>query len=134
MPQLVPANRIESFDVVVPAGTAKLTPLETDTSWAPGNLIRVEVDVPDGHAGYTGFYLAVAHGRAIPLTDQAWIVANDHSFGWDMTGQLDSGAWSLFGYNTGLFSHTFHVRYFVLDQYLVGDTAPTPSPLTPVLV
>lgn len=134
MAQLLPANRIEVFQVTTPAGTLEASPLETDTSWSPGTLVRIEVRIPDGHAGLTGIAFAVAHGQVIPATFKTFITGNRTELGWDLTGQLDSGAWSTFTYNTDIFAHTHEVHYFVLDEYLLPAQQEAAATPTPVLV
>lgn len=134
MAQLFPANRIEVFNVTTAAGTSSSSPHETDTSWQPGILVRLEVRIPAGHAGLTGIMFAVAHGQVIPATFGTFITGNDSELGWDLTGQLDSGAWSTFTYNTDVFDHTHEVRYFVLDEHLLEQAPPIVAQPTPVLV
>lgn len=134
MAQLLPANRIEVFDVTVAAGVTATAPTETATAFASGIVTRVEITIPNGHAGLTGIRLAVAHGVVIPNNTGAWIVGNATELGYDLVGQLDSGAWSAFTYNTDVYAHTFHVRFAVLDEYLL-ETPTAPAPVvTPVLV
>lgn len=115
-----PVNRVEAFTVVAPASTAKATPLEVVTAFEAGTVVRIEIDVPDGHAGLTGIFLAVAKGRILPRTLGSFLVANDDHLGWDLFGVPDSGAWSAFVYNTDLFDHSFYVRYSIVN--IVGDT------------
>jgi hypothetical protein len=130
MPAL-PASRVEVFEVTLPAGTPKAAPVETDSSFPDGELTRAEILFPDGCAGLVGVRLALAHGQAIPTTAGAWLVGNDETLGYDLTGMPNNGAWSVFGYNLDVYPHTVHVRFLVTDfQYLgasqPGATAPLP--------
>lgn len=129
-----PVNRVEAFAVVAPASTAKATPAEVKTTFNVGTVTRIEIDVPDGHAGLTGIFLAVATGRILPRTAGSFLVANDSHLGWDVIDVPDSGAWSAFVYNADLFDHTFYVRYSIIN--IVADSPPLAAdrPLTPVLV
>lgn len=122
-----PINTVESFTVVAPASTTKANPLEVLTAFRVATVTRIEIDVPDGHAGQTGIFLAVAHGRVLPRTAGSFLVANDSHLGWDVFEQPNSGAWSAFVYNTDLFDHSFYVRYSVVFL----DADPNPSALTP---
>lgn len=129
------ANRIESFDITVPAGTPKAAPVTTDVSFPDGKLQRVEIDVPDGHAGLTGIQLLGAKGQVIPYTTGAFLVANDHAFGWDLVGQLDSGSFQVRCFNTDIYPHGFSIRFSVLDfGYATSDATAAAEPPPPVLV
>jgi hypothetical protein len=129
-----PASRIEVFDVLVAAGTSKAAAVETDTSFLPGELVALEVDIPDGHAGLTGFMVLHAHGQVIPRTAGAWIVGNDDHLNWDLIGYGNSGSFSVLAYNTDIFPHTFHFRFLVADfAHLLGATDEVPA-TTPLIV
>jgi hypothetical protein len=129
-----PASRVETFDVVIPAGTPKAAPVIVDTLWTPGELVGIEIKIPDGHNGLTGFRSLLAGGQAIPATSGAWIVGNDDTIEWDTIGYPSSGAWSVQGYNLDIFDHAFHVRYLVSDfVHSLAADVPAPVP-TPVIV
>lgn len=130
----LPASRIEVFDVVVPKATPKAAPLETLTPWNPGELVGIEVKIPDGHNGLTGFRLLLAHAQAIPYTAGAWITGNDDELDWQTVGYSNSGSWSVQAYNLDLFDHIFHVRYLVSD-FPYNTTAVVEAPVaTPLAV
>lgn len=120
MPPLIPASRVEVFDVVVPASTAQAAAVETPTTFAAGELVSVDVRIPDGAAGLVGFRILYAHGQAIPTTPGAWIIGNDDLFQTDVMGQLNGGQWSILAYNLDRFQHSLHVRYFVADLSRLG--------------
>lgn len=122
------------FDVVAPQSTPKAAPLEVLTPWTQGELVGIELVIPDGHAGLTGLRLAVAHAQVIPYTVGAWISGNDEKIEWDTAAYVQTGAWSVFVYNTDLIDHTFHLRYLVADFALTGSQSqPAPLP-TPIIV
>jgi hypothetical protein len=134
MASALPASRIEVFDVVVPKATPIAAPLITQTPWPHGELVGIEVKIPDGHNGLTGFRLLLAGGQAIPATAGAWITGNDDELDWNTVGYPNSGAWSVQAYNTDAFDHVFHVRYLVSDfRYNQPVTAEDPIP-TPLAV
>lgn len=130
----VPVDDVEAFAVVAPAGTLRSAPLEVQTNFGVGTVTRIEIDVPDGHAGLTGIYLALAHGRMLPRTQGAFITANDAHLGWDLIRQPDSGAWSAFVYNTDVFAHTFYVRFSVIQIVADTDAVNEPHATTPAFV
>lgn len=129
-----PASRIESFDVTVPAGTPKGAPIEVSTPWPAGELVGIEVAIPDGPNGLVGFRILLASSQAIPSTAGAWIVGNDDRLSWDTIGYPNSGAWSVLAYNTDLFDHTFHVRYEVSDFVYTSSPAGGAAIPTPLAV
>ncbi len=124
------ANRVESFAVVCTAGTLSTSPATIDTSFDDGNVVRVELDVPAGHSGYTGVQILAAGAQYLPKTDGVYLIADDHQFGWDTLVTIDTGAWSLRCYNEDSFDHTFYVRFSVLDFGFTAAPAP-PAVLTP---
>lgn len=134
MAQLLPASRVLPFTILVPAGTTKASPLVTATTIPTGQVVRIEIDVPDGHARLTGIQLALAGGPYIPYGQGAWLVGNDHNFEWDFVGLPDSGTWSAIAYNTDIYQHSFYLRYFVLDEYLVDQPATAAPIVTPAIV
>ena len=129
-----PASRLERFDVTAPAGTVATAAIEVPTSWLPGELVGVLLDIPDGHNGLTGIQLALAHQPVIPRTAGAWIIGNDEHLELDTIGYLNTGAWSAFVYNTDIFDHAFHVTFLVAD-FAFSTTPPQPAPIaTPAIV
>lgn len=128
------ATRIEAFEVVAPKGTAKATPLEVSTSFNPGELVRVEVIIPDGVSYLAGLRILAAHAPAIPKTFGAWIVGNDEKLEFETTGYPSSGSWQALVYNTDIFDHTFHLRFHVADFALTNPTPHVAPIATPVIV
>lgn len=134
MTQLLPASRVFPFTITAPAGTLSTSPLSVDTTVPVGQVVRIEIDIPEGHVYQTGLFLAVADGPYIPYGYRQYITGDGLSLGWDLAGLPDSGAWSAVVFNTDIFDHNFYLRYFILDEYLLEQpAAPTPTP-TPVLV
>lgn len=133
---VLPANSIQSFAVTVPAGTLQANAVETFTTLDNAPVVKIELLIPSGHAGLTGIAFLLASGWAIPAAWGTYVIGDDDRLSWDMTGQLDSGAWSVSCFNTDIYPHTFYLRYFQLDAYLTTpEQAAAPAlPPTPVLV
>lgn len=112
---------LSSFDNLIPAGTAKATPAVFDMSMAPGIVDSIEIHVPPGPNGVMGFSLAAAGQAILPTNPGQWIIASDDSFVWNLTNQIQSGAWQMLGYNTGIYDHTVYIRFLTS---LIGDAAP----------
>ncbi len=129
------ANRIEAFAVLVTAGTAQTAAVTTDVSFADGLVQRIELDVPSGHVGLTGIQILSAKGQLIPYTFGTFLVANDHDFGWNMVGVIDTGSFQAKCFNADVFDHTFYLRFSVLDfAYATAAGRLDPLPPTPALV
>lgn len=134
MAQILPASRVFPFTIAVPAGTLSSSPQTTATTIPVGQVVRIEIDVPDGHARFTGIVLAVAGGPYIPYGYRQWLVANGHTFEWEFAGLPDSGAWSAIAYNTDIYAHSFYLRYFILDEYLIPPDVQAPPDVVTALV
>lgn len=109
------AERIETFKVTTPAGTAQATPLETSLVFPPGEVLAVEIVIPTGHVGLTGLRLAQAHRPIIPRGAADFVIANGETIGWGLAGFVNSGNWQAFTYNTGVFPHSHYVRFLVRE-------------------
>jgi hypothetical protein len=134
MATLTPASRVEVFEVVVPALTPKSQIFETQTNWNPGELVGVEVVIPDGPNYLAGIAIALAHQIILPRTSGGWIVGNDEKLEWSLVGYPNSGAWSVIGYNTDRYAHTFHVRYLISDFAMTGANPDDALIATPLVV
>ncbi len=108
-------NRLEVVDVVVAAGVLRTAPTSTDVSFNPGEVVGVEIIIPDGHSGLTGIALAQAHQAIVPMNIGAFIIGNDEKIEWSLTGTTDTGDWQAFTFNEDVFVHTFHLRFLVDD-------------------
>lgn len=119
------AQEIREFAVMVPAGTAKATPLVTDISFPEREVIAVSYRVPPGASGLMGWALTSAGAPVIPIQQNTYIVTDNQFATWDLEGYLDSGNWQVTAYNTGLYDHTVYLT-FLLD--LPGTVAVSPPP------
>lgn len=114
---------VRAFQCLIPAKTAKATPVVVSLAM-PARIVRtIEITVPRGPSGLVGFALGSAGQNVIPYNNGAWIVTDDEKITWDVDEQIDSGAWQLQGYNTGQYDHTVYLR-FLLDLVQVAQTAP----------
>ena len=121
------AVEVREFAVTTPAGTLQSAPLLTDLSFPPRQVTRIEVRVPPGPAGTLGFAITSGGAPIIPINGGGWVVTEDESLGWDLTGQITSGAWQAASYNTGIYNHTVYVR-FLLDL-VTASAAPVAGSL-----
>lgn len=114
-PTLASFDRIEPFTVSIPANTPQTAPVERNTSFAAGRVVHLEVLVPPGHNGQTGFSIAQAHQPIYPDRAGTFIVGSGERFEWEMEDDLDTGDWQLFGYNVAPIAHSFYLRFYVVE-------------------
>src|SRR5438270_6032664 len=125
------ADRVEVFDVTVPAGTTQSAPLSTPVIFDPGYVTHVDVVIPDGVAGLAGFRITYNGLAIIPNTDGAWIVGNNEKFSDDLAVSYVGQQWALLGYNTDVYDHTFHLRVYVTEiSEPAAPAVPTVLPVT----
>lgn len=93
-----------------------------------GQLVHFEIVIPKGHSGLTGIQLRVAGGQIYPLTRGQWFIGDDRTISQDVSQVLDSGAWQTYLYNTGIYSHSWQVKYSIIDTSHVA----TPDELAPI--
>lgn len=109
-----PAAEIRSFAVTIPAGTPLAAPATTSLFFPPRIVTAVRWRVPPGPSGLMGWRLTMSGGVAVIPTGGGWVIADNESATWPLTGQPDSGAWELTGYNTDIYDHTVYLD-FLLD-------------------
>jgi hypothetical protein len=107
------AREVRNFAVSVPAGTAQASPQTTDLTM-PARIVRaVRVRVPPGPAGVMGWALAASGVNIIPWASGQWMVMDDEAIEWPLESQIESGAWQLRAYNTGVYAHSLYVTFLV---------------------
>lgn len=120
------SNReIQTFEVTIPPGTLKAAPQISNLAMPARIVNRIEIVVPPGCNGLVGFALGAAGQPVLPYNAGAFVVASGETIGWDLIGQIESGAWQCFGYNTGIYSHTLYLRFYLA---LPQDSAPAAPP------
>lgn len=120
------AQEIRQFAVKIPAGTAISAGFKADMSFPPRVVTEIDVRVPPGPRGEVGFSIGSAGVAVIPYQSGQYIVTDDASIKWPLEGYIDSGSWTLFGYNTGSFDHTIYVTFLLATQQQAGATTPLP--------
>lgn len=127
------ADRVEQFTVTVSAGTPIAAPQETALKLTPADVERVDIYIPAGHAGLTGFRLAVAHSPILPANTGAYIVGEDERLTYPLEDFPDSGQWSIFAYNLDVFPHAFYLTFLLKvvrhDYVVIGGPTPYVAPV-----
>jgi hypothetical protein len=106
------AREIHKFAVTVPAGTLRSAPQVSNLNMPDREITRVTIIVPPGTRGLLGFALGAAGVPFIPYEPGQFFVTDDEKIDWPLEGQITSGAWQCFAYNTGQYAHTLEFRFF----------------------
>lgn len=109
------------FDILIPAGTAKTTPLVTPTQFTQSIVDRIEWLFPPGCQGQVGIQIG---SRAVPIIPQqptAFILRSGDSAYYDLQDMHDTGDWSVIGFNTGTHPHTIQVTFFTRKREVVPE-------------
>lgn len=118
------AQEVETFDVTIPAGTAKAAGFSSAMTFPNRVVTELEVRIPPGPRGEVGWSIGASGQPVIPVQAGTYIVGNDEVIRWPLDGYIDSGAWTFYGYNTGRYPHTIEVR-FLCDVPGEGSTPAT---------
>jgi hypothetical protein len=114
------AQEFRRFAVTIPAGTAKSAHASYDLSFGARIVRKIEIRVPPGPRGEVGFAIGAAGQAVLPVQAGQYIVTDDEVIPWELDGFWDSGSWTMFAYNTGVFDHTLEVRFEVDVPQEVG--------------
>lgn len=117
------AREVRAFSVTIPPGTLTTAPVATQTTFPVRIVEAIEVLVPPGPNGLVGFAIRNAGQQVIPYGAAQWVIASGEKIDWPLEQFIESGAWSVLGYNLGVYPHTLQVRYLL---QLAGDRGPLP--------
>lgn len=125
-------DRIEVFDVTIPAGTAIATPQETALSFQRGRVDRLEIHVPPGPSGLVGFRIGHSGQSIVPRSGDAWVIADGQTLDWDLSNYPTGSAWFFAAYNTDEYIHTIQVRFHVTELGLAPVNVVQPVAIYPL--
>ena len=83
-----PAVEIRSFAVTIPTGTTQSAPYTQDIFFPARIVTGVHWKVPRGPSGLMGWQLTMSGGNAVIPAGGGWIITDDDSDTWPLTGQL----------------------------------------------
>lgn len=115
------AERFETFEVLIPASTAKANPQRTALEFADGIVLDIETLIPPGPSGLVGYRYDYGGQQVIPRTDGAFIVADGEIIRWPVSGYPTGQQWQIVAYNTDIFPHTLFVR-MLIDEFRAPGT------------
>lgn len=107
------SDRIEHFEATIPAGTPKSAPVSFPMIFQQGYVTEIDIKIPSGPSGFMGFFIGAGGSQYIPRTPGSFIIDNDKDIAWPIHNAINSGSWSITGYNTDLFAHTVYVTFHV---------------------
>ena len=123
------ADRIEWFDIVIPANTPVNNLHVANLSFKQATVLEIDVIVPPGPAGNVGFYLTAGGSQALPRTPGSFIISDDQFFQWQTSNYINSGQWGMAGYNLDFQDHTIQVG-FQLNEIVYSPTSSFGSPVS----
>lgn len=123
------ADRIEVFDVTVPAGTAVAAPATTALEFADGIVTDIEILIPPGPSGFVGFRFAYGGQQIIPHTVNEFIIASGEVIKWPISHFPTGTQWQLQAHNTDIYDHTIHIRFLVTELAMPTRRLPDPVPI-----
>lgn len=116
-------DRWELRQASCPANTPQSAPVEVDCSFPQGQVLRIGLVIPWGHAYLTGLAIAQAHQVVIPRSGTSWFTSDDEKLWLDYADALMSGAWSVLLYNQDQAnSHTWYLRFGVQELTPAQET------------
>ena len=104
------ADRYFAQRLTVPAGTLATAPLVIPTPVDDLIMVAIDLRIPDGHIGLTGFAVEYAGRRIVPwggATD--WIQGNNDELTFSVNFEVGSEVVFVL-YNEGVFDHSFYTR------------------------
>ena len=113
--------------LTVPAGTPASAPATVQPFTSDKDLISIELQVPPGHSGFTGFSVTYDGTTILPwsTTGAQWIIADNYVKEFDV-GMRVGPHMTITGYNTDQFPHTFYVRLKVRNNPPPSAAVTTP--------
>jgi hypothetical protein len=107
------AQRIELFDVTVPAHTAVAAPISQALVFDRGEVTDFEAYIPPGPSGFMGFAVLHSGERILPRTPGKFIIADNDTIRWPLSHYPTGAKWSVIAYNIDEFPHTFQIRLLI---------------------
>lgn len=109
------ADEIRIFQPSCIGGISPSSPVRTALSVPLAVVERIDIKIPPGHRGLTGIALAFAGQQVIPYQDGTWLIGDGDDIQFQVESYPESGQWQAVMYNSGVFEHTWYLR-FLLDR------------------
>lgn len=116
------------FQVTIPAGTLPTAPY-VEAITTPIRIVRrIVIRIPPGPSGFMGFMITANNSPVIPPRAGTWMVMDDQELPIDVVNLIESGAFQVTGYNTGIYDHTVYL-WFEVDLPPDKDVVQRSQPL-----
>jgi hypothetical protein len=125
------ADRIEQFEITTTAGVLSTAPTVTPLTMREGQVDRIDLVIPAGHAGLTGIALFHSGNQVIPYKAGAFFRGDDQVRSWPVARYPIGAAWTVRTFNTDVYDHTHMITLLITD---VPDAGPLPLAPAPVVV
>lgn len=109
------ATRIETPQLLVPAGTPIAAPVSTSLYAQRAIMVALEILIPPGPSGLVGFRFDHSNRQVIPKIDGTWIIADGETIKFPLENYSVQPAWSIVAYNLDVYPHTLYVRVLLDD-------------------
>lgn len=122
--------RIYKITFTVPAHTPQSVPFTLPWVTEDARVIDIELIIPPGHNGLTGFRIMKGDVPLIPFTAGTFIVANNYTRTFAIGEYIPTQDVKLQGFNTGNLPHSFYL-HMAVENYEPAANRPaveTPSP------
>jgi hypothetical protein len=122
------ADAIQGLVLSLPPGNGIRQNLRFAVPLGPSNVRRILLTWPAGCGGLVFLQVQAANGYAFPNQQNQYLAFDDYTYSFDVSNQIDSGQWSIVGYNMDYIQHD-PIVVFEFD-YLRGTV--TQSAVTPI--
>jgi hypothetical protein len=108
-------GRLYTTQFIIPAATPINVPFSQPQLLDDAQLDQVDITIPPGHAGLTGFRILWSTGQIIPYVTGTWVTGDDEEIHVKYGSEITQSGLVLVGYNTDVFTHSFLLRWHVSD-------------------
>jgi hypothetical protein len=108
-------DRFYPVSLVVPLATQPSGPITQAVTLENALLVAIEVDIPPGHAGFTGLRVRSSRQQIFPWGITDWLIADNYTNTFPVNEEIGSKSISLQAYNTDVYPHTFYIRFHIVD-------------------
>jgi hypothetical protein len=114
-------DRLYYLTPQIPAGTPQSAPVSTPWPLEDNQLIKISIEVPDGHCGLTGVRILWSQQQIVPFANNSFFVANDRTIDYQFDDYITSSGLVVQGFNTDIFPHTFYITALITNLPLPGE-------------
>ncbi len=112
-----PRERVRTLVVTTPSNTAIAAAISTNWTPGPGVLERLELVIPDGHAGLTGLQLLWGGRQVVPYEATDFLQGNNDEISVDLGLDVSGKTLVVRTYNLDdTFGHSHYLRGYLVDR------------------